>query len=206
MTDEFDAAGYSSHDIGFGRRAAMLVVDFQRALTEGEFALGRSPHVRDAVERSGPLLDRARALGVPVLHTAVAFDGPADLGRWKMPELGKITPGSAGAEIDPKVWHPTDELVIKKAPSAFFGTPVASILRYWDVDTVVVLGCMTSGCIRASIVDAFSHGLRTIVVGECCGDQQQEAHRANLADVGRRYADVIGVDEAVAGLEAIAGA
>jgi maleamate amidohydrolase len=65
---------------------------------------------------------------------------------------------------------------------------------------------MTSGCIRASIVDAFSHGLRTIVVGECCGDQQQEAHRANLADVGRRYADVIGVDEAVAGLEAIAGA
>lgn len=123
-----------------------------------------------------------------------------------MPELGKITPGSAGAEIDPKVWHPTDELVIKKAPSAFFGTPVASILRYWDVDTVVVLGCMTSGCIRASIVDAFSHGLRTIVVGECCGDQQQEAHRANLADVGRRYADVVGVDEAVAGLEAIAGA
>ena len=206
MTDEFDAAGYSSHDIGFGRRAAMLVVDFQRALTEGDFALGRSPYVRDAVERSGPLLDRARALGVPVLHTAVAFDGPADLGRWKMPELGRITPGSAGAEIDPKVWHPTDELVIKKAPSAFFGTPVASILRYWDVDTVVVLGCMTSGCIRASIVDAFSHGLRTIVVGECCGDQQQEAHRANLADVGRRYADVVGVDEAVAGLEAIAGA
>lgn len=193
MTDDaFTAAGYSSHDIGFGRRSAMVVVDFQRALTEGRFALGRSRHVLTALERSVPLLAHARRLGVPVLHTAVAFDGPADLGNWKMPELGRIKPGSAEAAIDPRVWDETDTYVLKRYPSAFFGTETATILRHWDVDTVVVLGCMTSGCIRATVVDAFSHGLRTIVAEDCCGDQAEDAHRANLADVGRRYADVVG--------------
>jgi maleamate amidohydrolase len=187
----FSAAGYGQHEIGFGRKSAMLVVDFQRCLTEGRFALGRSPHVVAAVERSAPLLAHARALGVPVLHTAVGYDGPADLGRWKMPELGKIKPGSPEAEIDPRVWDDTDTYVLKRYPSAFFGTETATILRHWDVDTVVVLGCMTSGCVRATVVDAFSYGLRTIVAEDCCGDQAQDSHRANLTDVGRRYADVL---------------
>jgi maleamate amidohydrolase len=192
MTDDaYIAAGYASHEIGFGRKSAMVVVDFQRALTEGHFALGRSPHVLAAVERAAPLLAHARRLGVPVLHTAVAYDGPADLGNWKMPELGKIKPGSAEAAIDPRVWDETDTYVLKRYPSAFFGTETATILRHWDADTVVVLGCMTSGCVRATVVDAFSHGLRTIVAEDCCGDQAEEAHRANLADVGRRYADVL---------------
>ena len=196
MTDDaFAAAGYSAHQIGFGRKSAMVVVDFQCALTEGRFALGRSPHVVAAVERSAPLLAHARSLGVPVLHTAVGFDGPADLGNWKMPELGKIKPGTPEAAIDPRVWADTDTYVLKKYPSAFFGTETATILRHWDVDTAVVLGCMTSGCIRATVVDAFSHGLRTIVVEDCCGDQSEQTHRANLADVGRRYADVLTSDQ-----------
>lgn len=193
--DAFTLAGYSARDIGFGRKSAMIVVDFQRSLTEGKFALGRSPHVVAAVERSASLLAHARSLGVPVLHTAVAFDGPADLGYWKMTELGKIKPGTQDAEIDPRVWDDSDTYVLKKYPSAFFGTETATILRHWDVDTAVVLGCMTSGCIRATVVDAFSHGLRTIVVEDCCGDQAEETHRSNLADVGRRYADVLTSDQ-----------
>ena len=202
MTDEFEVAGYDAHDIGFGRRAAMVVVDFQRALTEGHFALGRSPHVVAAVERSAPLLEAARALDVPVLHTAVGFDGPAELGRWKMPELGKIRPGTPEAATDPRVWSDRDTYVLKRFPSAFFATETASILRFWDVDTVVVLGCMTSGCVRATVVDAFSHGFRTIVAEDCCGDQSEESHEANLRDVRRRYADVLTADQVLVGLRA----
>lgn len=190
-SDAFAAAGYGANEVGFGRKPAVLVVDFQLAFTDGVSPMGRSPHVDAAVARASEALERVRELGVPVLHTVVAYRRPEDVGYWKVADLAELRPGSTGCEVDPRVLAEGDVVIEKRFPSAFFGTDAASILRFWDVDTVVIAGCVTSGCIRATTIDAFSHGFRTIVAQDCCGDHDPVAHEQNLRDVGRRYADVL---------------
>lgn len=205
MTDAFSAAGYGARPVGFGRRAAIVVVDFQLGFTGGVSPMAQSPHVGAAVARAATVLDEARALGVPVLHTYVAYRGDWELGYWKAAgSLAAFTPGSHFAALDPRVHRDTDAVIEKRFPSALFGTDAASILRYWDVDTVIVMGCTSSGCVRASIIDSFSHGFRTIVAEDCCGDQDAQAHADNMRDVGRRYADVMSGDEVVAELTRLA--
>lgn len=201
MTDAFTSAGYGAKDIGFGRRAAIVVVDFQLGFTGGIGPMSQSPHVAAAVEKAAAALVEARALDVRVLHTTVEYSGEHELGYWKPSTLVDFTPESEEAKIDPRVWDDGDVLVKKRFPSAFFGTDVASILRYWDVDTVIVMGCTSSGCVRASIIDSFSHGFRTIVAEDCCGDQDPQAHADNMRDVGRRYADVMPVADVLVALE-----
>jgi maleamate amidohydrolase len=126
-----------------------------------------------------------------VVHTAVAWSSPAEFGRWKIPSLIDITPGSPPAQIDSAVWEDSDIYLFKHYPSAFFGTDLSSVLQRSGVDTVLVMGATSSGCVRATIVDSFSHGFRTLAVEDACGDQSVESHEANMRDVGRRYADVI---------------
>jgi maleamate amidohydrolase len=99
------------------------------------------------------------------------------------------------------VWADTDILLPKKWPSFYHGTPLHSLLTRAGVDTVVVTGCTTSGCVRATTVDSFSNGFRTLVPEDCVGDQGRDAHLANLRDVHRRYAEVTSADEVVAYLE-----
>lgn len=187
----FAAAGYGGRPVGFGRKPAFVVVDFQLAFTDPQYPTGRSAMMQDAVAQAGRVLEAGRALGIPVLQTVVEYPSLADVGRWKTRHLETITPGSRSALVDLRVWRDGDVLVKKQMPSAFFGTGAASILRFWDVDTVILMGCTTSGCVRASIIDAFSNGFRTIVASDCCGDQAVETHVANLQDVERRYADVM---------------
>lgn len=207
MTDAFTAAGYGADTVGFGRRAAIVVVDFQLGFTGGVSPMAQSPHVSAAVETAEPVLNRARELGVPVLHTFVAYRGDWELGYWKpKANLAAFTPDSDFAKIDPRLLADTDAVIEKRFPSAFFGTDAASILRFWDVDTVILMGCTSSGCVRASIIDSFSHGFRTIVAEDCCGDQDAQAHADNMRDVGRRYADVISGAEVIAELERLARA
>lgn len=191
LTEPFDAAGYGAGKVGFGRKAAALVVDFQLGFTDGEGPMARSPYVAAAVARCAEVLTRARALGLPVLHTVVEYSGPQDLGHWKIANLAEFTPGSHFSKVDPRVHADSDAVITKRYPSAFFGTDAASILRYWDVDTVLVMGCITSGCVRASVIDCFSNGFRTIVADDCCGDHDPEAHASNMRDIDRRYADVM---------------
>jgi maleamate amidohydrolase len=191
VADAFEAAGYGGDDVGFGRRTAIVVVDFQLGFTDPASPMGRSPYTKAAVERAGEVLRKARGLGVPVLHTVVEYANIAEVGNWKTRSLEAFTPGSELVKVDPRVWQEGDLLIKKRFPSAFFGTDTASILRHLDVDTVVIMGCTTSGCIRASVIDSFSHGFRTIVAEDCCGDHELTAHEANLTDVGRRYADVM---------------
>jgi maleamate amidohydrolase len=113
-------------------------------------------------------------------------------------ELIEGTPGTA---LDPRIAEAGPDVVLTKtAPSIFFATPAASILTREGVDTVIVTGCITSGCVRASIIDAFSLGFRVQVPEDCVGDHDEAAHRQNLADVGRRYADIITADAAEAAL------
>lgn len=189
--DAFADAGYGGDNIGFGRRTAVVVVDFQLGFTNPSSPMGRSPYTKAAVERAGEVLQEARALGVPVLHTVVEYANKAEVGNWKTRSLEAFAPGTDLVKVDPRVWAEGDLIIKKRFPSAFFGTDAASILRHLEIDTVVIMGCTTSGCIRASVVDSFSHGFRTIVAEDCCGDHELATHQANLLDVQRRYADVM---------------
>lgn len=184
--------GYGQGALPLGSNPVMLVVDFQQAFTQPRLPIGGGAHVVAAVERSVPVLDAARAAGVPVIHTSVAYDPSGiDLGLWrhKVPALGEITYGSIHAATEPKLWDDSDTLILKKWPSAFAGTPLASILSEMRIDTVFIMGCTTSGCIRGTVVDAFSLGFPPFIVADCCGDQDDGPHEANISDCTRRYAE-----------------
>jgi maleamate amidohydrolase len=190
----FHDAGYGHGSIPLGSRPAVLVVDFQEAFTQPGLPFGGSAHVQAAVQAAKPMLAAARACGVPVLQTVVAWreDG-ADLGPWryKVPDLGHVTPASRYAQVDPDLLDHGDLVYPKTMPSAFFGTPVLSALVQRQCDTLLICGATTSGCVRASITDSFSHGFHTVAVRDACGDQDAQAHESNLADIGRRYAEVL---------------
>ena len=208
MKDGYEEQGFGATRTGFGERPAVLVVDFQRGFTDPAQPLGGSPLVDAAVEATARLLRAARASELPVLQTYVAHQGEADALRWKIPAvISELRVGSPAAELDPRTFDPSHDLVVRKiAPSIFFGTPAAAILTRLGVDTAIVTGCNTSGCVRASVVDAFSHGFRVIVPRECCGDVERGPHEDSLRDVGRRYADVVGLDEVLAALAGYAAA
>jgi maleamate amidohydrolase len=199
----FESAGYGVGEVGFGLRPAVIVVDFQHAFTSSRSVTGGGEHITSAVERAVPVLEKARAAGVPVIHTYVAWSSEAEFGRWKIPSLLEVAPGSWSSQVDPRVLEPSDLCLLKRYPSAFFGTDLTSILRNLSVDTVLIMGAATSGCVRATIVDAFSHGFRTQVVEDCCGDQSPQSHDSNLRDVERRYADIIDSSTAMAWLTSL---
>lgn len=193
MTDHFELAGYGANSIGFGMRPAIVIVDFQLAFTSPEWPTGKSPHIHRAVDNTAKLLEVARPLGVPVASCIVAWGSRLDMGYWKVSALYQnFFYGDAATRIDPRIHDASRDFVFtKSAPSIFFGTPLVSFLTKQQVDTVIVCGCTTSGCVRASIVDSFSYGYRTIVPEECVGDMEEGPHQDNLRDVGRRYADVV---------------
>ncbi len=190
--DHYTAAGYASTDIGFGKRAAVLVVDFQVAFTDPKYPIGNLPMVHAARDRTAGLLKVARARHVPVAKCYTAYGSRADMPLWKVKAVREeFLYGHPCTEIDPKVHDAQyDFTFCKNAPSIFFLTPLTTFLTRHEVDTVIVTGCTTSGCVRASIVDAFSHGYRVIVPEDCVGDADETAHKANLADCARRYCDV----------------
>lgn len=192
MGDNYRAAGYGGIDIGYGDKPAVLVVDFQTAFTDPRYAIGKLPMVHAARDRTAQLLDVARGRNVPVAKCYTAYGSQADMPRWKIPAVREeFIYGHPCTELDPKVHDPTyDFTFCKNAPSIFFLTPLVTFLAKHQVDTIIVTGCTTSGCVRASIVDGFSFGFRVIVPEDCCGDADREPHEDNLRDCGRRYCDV----------------
>ncbi len=193
MSDAYSAIGYDSTRIGYGTRPAILVVDLQLAFTDAKYALGRMEMVQRATDRTARLLGTARALGVPVAKCYTAYGGEGDMPRWKVADVhDHFFYGDPSTAIDPRVHAPDyDFTFCKSAPSIFFLTPLITFLAKHQVDTTIITGCTTSGCVRASIIDAFSYGFRVIVPEDCVGDADEAPHRANLNDVGRRYADVV---------------
>lgn len=204
MTDTFDAtrAVYAAQRIGggtvgFGRRAAVLVVDFQHLYTRGRCSTGL-----DAVEQTREVLAAARRAGAPVVYSYVGYD-PAhpDGGVWtqKCPGLLENLRGSWECGIDELVAPEPGDLVLeKRAASAFFGTGLVEHLRGLGVDTVVVAGTSTSGCVRASVVDGVAWDFRMIVVPECVSDRSAPSHAAALFDIDTKYGDVRGRAEVLA--------
>jgi maleamate amidohydrolase len=190
--DPWVRRGYGQASIEPGTRPAVLVIDFQRGFIDADAPFGGSPLIQRAVENTVPLLATARDTGIPVLHTVLGWESDLDLALWtiKIPRLAEITPESPWAQVDARLWDERDLLLPKKWPSMFNGTPLHSILTASGRDTVIITGCTTSGCVRATTVDSFSSGFRTLIAEDCVGDMGQEAHDSNLRDIHRRYAEV----------------
>ncbi len=180
--------------LGFGRRPALLNVDFVVGYVEPESPF-YAPAVEAAVAQSVELLEVARANNLPVIHTRVVYHpGGSDGGIFlqKVPLLRCLTEEDPLSQLVPQFAPRPGEVVVRKQfPSAFFGTPLASMLTSHGIDTVVLMGCTTSGCIRASAVDAMQFGFRVIVPRECVGDRHQAPHEANLFDIDSKYGDVM---------------
>lgn len=197
--------GVWGNRIGFGQRPALLMIDFMQGYTT-EGAPLFAPGVVSAVAESVALLATARQAGVPVIHTNIRYHAGhfADGGIWvkKAPVMKDMVEGNPLAAFCPQVAPQATEVVLtKQYASVFFGTSLAPMLVALGVDTLLLAGCSTSGCIRASAVDAVQHGFRTIVVRECVGDRHPGPHEANLFDIDSKYGDVVAKPEAIAYLK-----
>ena len=200
LSREDNYTGVFDGKVGFGRNPAVVVIDFTLAYTTPGSPFFAEGVVR-AVADTEPLLQAARAAGIPVIHTKVMYHPSGADGGWfvrKVPALRKLVPGEPLAEIDPKVAPLAEEVVIvKQYPSPFFGTPLAPMLATLGVDTLILAGCSTSGCVRAGALDGVQHGYRVIVPRECVGDRHDGPHDANLFDINAKYGDVVGRDEVI---------
>jgi maleamate amidohydrolase len=201
QTAEANYQGVWGNRIGFGQRLALVVIDFLKAYTI-EGAPLYAPGVVEAVAQTPALIASARASGIPVIHTRILYlaENCADGGMWvkKSPVMKAMVEGNVLAEFCEGVEPAAGELVIvKQYASAFFGTSLASNLHAQGIDTVIMAGCSTSGCIRASAVDAVQHGFRAIVVRDCVGDRHPDPHNANLFDIDSKYGDVVSREEAI---------
>jgi maleamate amidohydrolase len=183
--------------VGWGSRPALLIVDFQVAFADP--AIFGGYNIPAAIAATARLLATARRAGLPVAHMRYLMqDDGADHGPFvaKVPGLARLTADAPEAAFAPAVAPAPGEWVgAKRHASAFFGTPLASFLMTRQADTLLIAGCTTSGCIRASVIDASAYGLRPIVVADCVGDRAKEPHEANLFDMDQKYADVTPLEE-----------
>jgi maleamate amidohydrolase len=193
---------------GFGTRPALVLVDFVQGYFDPSCDLHGGPAIDAALASALRLRELAHERGVPVILTNVTYQpGGINGGRFfeKSLPLRYFVQGHPMAAwphgLDPREG---EIIVSKQYPSAFFGTSLASTLTARGIDTVLLTGLTTSGCVRASCVDAMSSGFRTIVVADACGDRHPAPHEANLFDMNAKYADVVREDEAIAYLDALA--
>lgn len=188
--------------LGFGAAPALVIIDFTRGFADPNVLGGGN--IPEAIANTVPLLKEARSVGIPIAFTRHVYaDDKSNFGLFnvKLPTNNLLTVGSSNVEIVPELAPILGELVIdKQYPSAFIGSNLASWLTGQRVDTLIISGCTTSGCVRASAVDAMCAGFRPMVVRDCVGDRAEGPHEANLFDLQQKYADVISLDEALANL------
>ncbi len=201
MSEDLSANYKAAYDnrLGFGQRPALILVDFVQAYFDQDCALYAG--VEDALASALRVREVARAAGIPVIYTNVIYqkDG-SDGGVFfrKAPVLKNFIAGNPMGAWPSDLRPADDEMVISKQyPSAFFGTSLASTLHDMGIDTLIITGVTTSGCIRATCVDTMSHGFIPIVVEEACGDRHESPHVANLFDMNAKYADVVNEAEAI---------
>ena len=200
-TQESNYEGVWDSRLGFGEKSAIIVIDLlQGYTTEGSPLY--APGVVECVQQMPDFLDLARAKGVPIIHTQVRYTQPnyEDGGVWvkKTPVLKDLVEGNPYAAFcEDVIPQPGEVIITKQYASAFFGTSLVATLNGLRVDTLIITGCTTSGCIRATAVDADQHGYRPICVRECIGDRHEGPHEANLFDINAKYGDVISKAEAM---------
>lgn len=183
-----------------GTRPGIIVVDLSLGFTDPSSPLACD--VRSVVPATARLLADARAAGLPIAFTAIAFQVDlSDGGAWlrKFPAMNVLVDGSRLVQVDPELgMRPGDKLIVKRGASGFHGTDLAEWLHHQGVDCVVVVGASTSGCVRATSVDAVQGGWPTFVVSDCVGDRDAAAHHASLHDLDLKYADVLPLPEVLA--------
>lgn len=203
-----DGDGHHGHALGarsgFGEAPALLVVDMSLGFTDPRSDLACD--VERAIPAIRQLLTAARRSAVPVLYTTVAYtDAQHAAGgafAAKIPALARLRVGAPLVQIDPRVAPlPTEPVISKLYASAFFATPLMSLLVGAAVDSVVITGASTSGCVRATAVDAVQHGLRVVVPREAVGDRDVDAHEQSLRDIDSRYGDVVALEDALRWIE-----
>ena len=199
--DIYERQGFGNQS-GFGKQPALLIVDFVNAFANpDEFGGG---NIGEVITKTKVLLTKSRLAEIPISFTRVIYaeDG-SDAGVFclKAPGLLKLTEVSHGSQVVDDLAPGIGEYIVRKTqPSAFFGTSLASWLHARLVDTLLVTGCTTSGCIRASVVDAMSYNFRTVVVTDCVGDRAIAPHDANLFDMEQKYADLMTSEEVISKL------
>ena len=193
---EYERKGFSARS-GYGTRPALLIVDFIQGFTDPGTGLGGDYGAELAV--TAKLLGEFRSRALPIFFTTVAYEPHLrDAGQFvaKVPALSILIRGSDWVKVDDRIRpRPSEPVVSKKYASAFFDTRLDMELRGLGVDTVVMAGCTTSGCIRASAVDAMQHGFHTVVVRDAVGDRAQTPHEVNLFDIDAKYGDVVSSGE-----------
>ena len=194
---------------GFGTKPALVVVDVNRGFTDPASPLVCD--LEDVVTAIRQLLEEARRAEIPIVFTTVSYtEGDkrtASAFIDKVPALLTLEAGSRWVEIDPRIAPQAGEPILNKLfASAFFGTALSSLLAANGCDSLIVTGASTSGCVRATAVDALQHGYRPIVPREAVGDRNPDAHAANLYDLDAKYADIVSVAQVIEHLEGLVAA
>jgi maleamate amidohydrolase len=194
--------------LGFGRKPALVVIDLFYAFTDPLFDLGSD--LDSVIAATNLLLDASHAANVPVIFTRVVYEEHdlADGGIWVRKQRGCLAlwPGTRAAELDGRLHRAArDAVLFKKFASCFFGTSLVSRLVQHGIDTLVMSGCSTSGCVRATAVDACQYGFRPIVVRDAVGDRSASAHNQSLVDINSRYRYVVGIDQTILYLQSLPG-
>ena len=199
QTDEefFRQRGFGLR-IGFGERPALIVIDLIKAFTDAGRMLGAN--LDSQIEATNALLHVAHERKMPVIFSTVIYEDAdfKDAGIWALKQKGVVTlkAGTDGVELDSRLdARKTDTLLVKKYASCFFGTDLVSRLLAHQIDTLLIAGCTTSGCVRATAVDACQTGFRPMVVREAVGDRSVAAHDQSLFDLNAKYADVVSLEE-----------
>ena len=192
--------------IGFGERPALIVIDMINGFTDATMPLGAPLESQLAAQK--PLIDLAHERNIPVIFSTVIYNDHdlKDAGLWGIKMKGTMTlkAGTTAVEVDQRLdMRPTDSLLVKKYASCFFGTDLVPRLLNQRVDTLIITGCTTSGCVRATAVDAVQSGFRPMVVREAVGDRSKPAHDKSLFDLNAKYADVVGLDETLQYLKTV---
>ncbi|GAA4703593.1 N-carbamoylsarcosine amidohydrolase [Pseudonocardia yuanmonensis] len=195
----YDRAGFGA-PVRRGERPAIVVVDLTKGFTDPAYPTGAD--LTEVVAATSRLVTAAAAAEVPVVYTTIGYT-PAELDTvvWldKAPGMRALAVGSEAVEIDDRLpCSDADHLIMKKGASAFFGTGLAALLASVKADTVIVCGATTSGCVRATAVDALQSGYPVLVPRECVGDRASGPAEANLFDIQAKYGDVISLDDALA--------
>jgi nicotinamidase-related amidase len=192
--------------IGFGERPALIIIDMIKGFTDSSMPLGANLDTQ--IEAQKPLIKVARERDIPVIFSTVIYEEAdiKDAGIWALKQKGAqtLTAGSEAVKVDPRVgMQPKDILLVKKYASCFFGTDLVPRLNSRRIDTLIITGCTTSGCVRATAVDALQNGFRPVVVTEAVGDRSVAAHEQSLFDLNAKYADVVSLDETLQYLKTV---
>jgi len=185
--------------LGFGKRPALLIIDLTVGWTDPSSRLGSN--LDSVVEATKEVLKLSRKKKIPIIYTAISYHPSLkDAGLWvkKIPALADAVEGSKACQVDPRIKPNPGEIVLtKKFTSSFFGTNLAALLNNLKVDTIIVTGCSTSACIRATVTDGLGYGFRPIVPRECVGDRSPEAHEWSLINIDAKFGDVVSKKEVI---------